>query len=158
MRLNLLTSLMTATTILTSVVPASILSFTSPAKATSYHPAIGRLPLHGWAKCTHDRGGDDLFITTQIYGHKGRNVRTIAHYPKAHGNKSASETYDVRQLSHQKASGRYVYHDANPAVGPTGKRGVWTGSWTMFFRNDGTFRLYRADDASGWRGSYNCRR
>lgn len=125
----------------------SLISLQSPAKALSTNSWSGT-----W-KCYPDGGGHsfDLVIRSE-----GWESEISGYYPKAHDGKPATETYTIEQLSNQEAKGRYVYRDANPAVGPTGKEGVWTGSWKISVEDDKTFRLFRFDDASGWRGSADC--
>ncbi|QKQ25068.1 hypothetical protein [Candidatus Reidiella endopervernicosa] len=86
-----------------------------------------------------------------------KSAKLTANYRHAHGGRPASEELLIESLSETSAKGSYTYRDSNPRIGPTGARGVWTGSWSISVSGDAVL-LTRSDDASGWSGSYKCTR
>ncbi len=86
----------------------------------------------------------------------GRESQISGYYPKAHAGKPAQEVYTIESIWPNGAMGHYTYHDRNPNRGPKGTPGVWTGTWRIETEGN-LLRLYRWDDASGWKGEYVCK-
>lgn len=110
-------------------------------------------------RCRHKASGS--YSNLYINGN-GADSTIWVYYPKARGDRPASEVYSIRDISTYKASGDYEYIDANPRKGPTGRIGVWTGDWSIDLRggtlDNPVIKLFREDHASEWRGTYTCTR
>ena len=120
-----------------------------------------KITTNSWSgnwRCRQNENGK--FSTLTISGNS-TGSRISAYYLRAHGSQPATEIYRINYLSNNYAAGGYEYRDANPRKGPTGRVGLWTDNWSINLQGtvvDPIIRLFREDHASGWRGSYVCRR
>ncbi len=120
-----------------------------------------KIATHTWSgnwRCRQNENGK--FSTLTIHGN-GADSSIAGYYPKAHGGQPASETYSIYNIDYYSATGVYEYRDANPRIGSTGQRGLWTGNWRIDLQGtvvNPVLRLFREDHASGWRGTYVCNR
>jgi len=108
---------------------------------------------YGTWECT----GPPPEILKLTIGGEGKSSNLTGYYPRAHGGRPANATYTIAKISEHTAEGRYVYYDSNPNRGPTGQPGVWTGSWSITILGN-ELKIFIADDASGWTGTYICRK
>ncbi|WP_405229966.1 hypothetical protein [Lentisalinibacter sediminis] len=107
-------------------------------------------------------------MTLSIGGTERPSSMTAVHHDVAFG-PTASETYQVDQVKGASASGRYLYKNKSPAIGPPrknaqgqplsdhGRAGEWPGRWEASVSGD-TLTIRRYDDASPWEGGYTCKR
>ena len=116
-------------------------------------PSIGF--TDNWAGswiCKCDKPEHEMYLT--ITG-KGWSSSLNANYPKAYGNKPATEEYIIKNISKSSVSGEYLYKDESPNIGYQSKRGLWKGNWIMT-KDSNTIHLTRKDYTTSWQGQYRC--
>lgn len=119
-------------------------------------PDVEELTTTNWAGTWQCTGPPPPVLILTIGG-EGKSSNLTGHYPRAHGGRPADATYTIKKISAYNAEGRYIYYDTNPNKGPTGQPGVWTGSWSITIQGN-EMKIFIADDASGWTGTYICRK
>ncbi|MFZ5893025.1 MAG: serine hydrolase [Myxococcota bacterium] len=69
------------------------------------------------------------------------------------GGEGSNELWSYSSNGSSSASGTYVYYKttSNPREDQT-----WSGTWKLSRQSNGTLRVTRRDDATGWTGDYTC--